>query len=119
MRRCNYCGQTFPRTADYFPRDKNRKGGVKSICRECNRAMHRKGGKYYNAANGGAKYSFERDAGVHYKTVLPEEKWTMMQFFLGSLQYFASQAEAAGVRPNVADFMAEWGGHTRGREVSR
>ncbi len=63
------------------------------------------------------RYVFKR-AGVHYKTALPPEKWTTIQHFLGELNYYAGLAEKAGVEPNVSEFLAEWGGHNRGRRVA-
>ena len=63
-----------------------------------------------------AKYTFCM-AGVHYRDVLPPEAWPMVQHFMGSLHYYAQQAEDAGVKPDVAAFMAEYGGHKRGRSL--
>ncbi len=57
--------------------------------------------------------------GVPYKTVIPQEKWPLIQHFLGSLQHYAGRAEDAGVAPDVGAFMAEYGGHHRGRRTGR
>ncbi len=117
MRRCYRCGEVKPFDADHYGRDRTRKHGLKTLCRVCERASKRKGGEYFYPSNEPPK--FTRNTGVHYKTALPPEKWTTIQHFLGELNYYAGLAEKAGVKPNVAQFMAEWGGHTRGREVSR
>ncbi len=115
MRLCKPCNTEKPYTAEYWGRDRNRKHGLKTRCRECERAERRKGGPYY-AEETRTRYTF-RTAGVHYKTALPPEKWTTIQHFLGELNYYAGLAEKAGVKPNVSEFLAEWGGHNRGRRV--
>lgn len=35
MKKCNKCGEEKPATAEFFHRNKRRKDGVKSVCREC------------------------------------------------------------------------------------
>lgn len=43
-KRCTRCGNPFPRTNEYFCKDKTIKDGLGSMCKECNRA---KGREYY------------------------------------------------------------------------
>ena len=62
------------------------------------------------------KYTFKK-AGVPYKSVLPPEAWPMIQRFMGELTHYAGLAQEQGVRPDVAAFMAEYGGHKRGRSL--
>jgi post-segregation antitoxin (ccd killing protein) len=41
-RKCTRCGEEKPETAEYFHRDKNRRGGLYTICKECrNKACRR------------------------------------------------------------------------------
>lgn len=42
QRTCEKCQEAFPETHDFFPKNKNSKGGMLSWCKECNRAYQRK-----------------------------------------------------------------------------
>jgi hypothetical protein len=37
LKQCMQCDREFPATGEYFRRDKNAPGGIRSICRECTR----------------------------------------------------------------------------------
>jgi len=108
--RCSHCGTEKSFTAAHFGRDKNRKYGLKTICRYCERATKRKGGPYYTPQD--SKYKLTRATGVPYKDVLPREKWPVVQSFIVDFLHYSRLALQQGVKPDVAAFMAEWGGHT-------
>lgn len=41
QRRCNKCGESFPRTSEYWHKDKGAKDGLVNICKECARKKTR------------------------------------------------------------------------------
>lgn len=41
-KRCGGCGRTWPASADYFNRDRHRRDGLTTLCRECRRARSRR-----------------------------------------------------------------------------
>jgi len=41
---CTKCGETFPRTKEFFQADKNRKHGLKNWCKQCAKEYHK---EYY------------------------------------------------------------------------
>ena len=42
MKRCTKCGEWKPATAEFFNRDKTKKGGLRTQCRECQRKYRQK-----------------------------------------------------------------------------
>ena len=41
-RKCTRCGEEKPETAEYFHRDKNKRGGLHTICKECKNKADRR-----------------------------------------------------------------------------
>lgn len=41
-RKCTRCGEEKPETAEYFHRDKNNRGGLNTICKDCIRELGRR-----------------------------------------------------------------------------
>jgi len=41
-KQCPRCRRVFPRTAEYFNKDKSKPGGLKSHCKDCTRLANRK-----------------------------------------------------------------------------
>jgi len=39
---CGGCGNTWPASPDYFNRDRHRRDGLTTLCRECRRARSRR-----------------------------------------------------------------------------
>ena len=110
---CRECGVSKPHIPDHFNRNRSLKYGLKRVCRGCERALFRKGGRYYKSKQERSGQRFTRKTGVPYQYVLPEAKWPVVQSFLNDLSYYARLAQQRGGRPHVGPFMAEWGGHTK------
>ncbi len=116
-RQCYRCGTVKPFTAEFYGRDRGRKHGLKTLCRECEKTGKRAGGPYYYPAGA---HRFTREMGINYKKALPEYCWPEAERFMRTLTSCALQAQAAGVKKlDIGAFLAEYGGHHRGRRPER
>ncbi len=109
---CHECRQQKPHTEEYFNHNRALKYGLKRVCRQCERELRRKGGRYYSSLY--RKGPFTRRTGVHYSCSLPAEKHGEMLDYLKSLSHYANLAYGQGLKPDVGAFTAEYVGQRRG-----
>jgi len=63
-----------------------------------------------------SKYTFVRNSSLHYKEVLPPEKWPIVENFLAAFCRYALVAEKAGRKLDVRVFIDEYAKIYRRRE---